>query len=170
MFITPSHSLRLSRRCCPYVLVSGHLSVLVTYTLKHTLFCLFVCKSSLTFLSTPNKTKNKIKGGEKPVRILPPSCPSPDSPSAFSLFLAAGAVNTLAYASTFTFSATFSGLWLDYLHSSLNERRCFPPLMSTISRLFPQALASCYRPGQTPQPRLSSSFKGCGLHDISFHN
>lgn len=58
LFITPSHSLRLSRRCCPYVLVSSHLSVLVPYALKHTLFHLFVCKSSLTFLSTPNK---KIK-------------------------------------------------------------------------------------------------------------
>lgn len=57
LFITPSHSLRLSRRCCPYVLLCSHLSVLVTYTLKRTLFCRFVCKSSLTFLSTPNKNK-----------------------------------------------------------------------------------------------------------------
>lgn len=29
------------------------------------------------------------------------------------------------------------GLWLDYLHFSQNERQCSPPLMSTISLLFP---------------------------------
>lgn len=47
-------------------------------------------------------------------------------PSSSSLlFLAGGAVNTLVYASTFAFSTTVSGLWLDFLHFSPNEWQRF---------------------------------------------
>lgn len=58
------------------------------------------------------------------------------------LFLAGGAVNTLVYASTFAFSTTVSGLWLDFLHFSPNEWQRFSLSCLTLSLLLTQALAS----------------------------
>lgn len=95
---------------------------------KSLLFCFILIPSHLT--TSPPRKKNCL------YLLLLLYVLHLSLPSSSSLFSAVGAANTLVYASTFAFNTTFSGLWLDYLHFSLNERQCFSLLCQQSTSCF----------------------------------
>lgn len=126
--------------CCSFVPL--WLSLLFCFILSHLLSRSVSCPVFFSLVLSLNQSccfsppKNIFFTFSSPLSFTRLSSSSP------LLFLAGGAVNTLVYASTFAFSTTVSGLWLDFLHFSPNEWQRFSLSCLTLSLLLTQALAS----------------------------